>query len=177
MLDKLAGDILIPLKEYPHILHYKTIKEAMEIMVHSELIVDGIKSRPRALLVIDDEQHLLGIVRRRDILRGIEPKFLRVMPVHHRHSIFDIQTDSHLIDMHIGNITNEMKCLSDSHISEVMSRISTTVKVDDHLAKIAFKMISRDIDVIVVMEGKKPIGIVRTVDVLNAVWRLLENND
>ena len=76
MATKRAGDVMIPLEKYPHIPHWFTIRQAVAEMKKSVLEIGGQKSLPRSLLVFDEKYHLLGTVRRRDILRGLEPKFL-----------------------------------------------------------------------------------------------------
>ena len=73
MPTKHAKDIMIPLNKYPHIPHTLTLREAVAEMELSVVEVGGLKSLPRALLVFDDDQQLLGVVRRRDILRGLDP--------------------------------------------------------------------------------------------------------
>ena len=71
-----AGDIMIPLDKYPHIPYWFTMRQALAEMEHTEFDIGGRKSLPRVVLVFDEEYNLLGIVRRRDILRGIEPDYL-----------------------------------------------------------------------------------------------------
>jgi len=45
-------------------------------MEEAEIEVEGRYSLPRVILVTDQKGQLVGHVRRRDILRGLEPSFL-----------------------------------------------------------------------------------------------------
>ena len=67
---------MIPLEHYPHIPYWFTLRQAMAEMESSQLEFEGRKSLPRGLLVFDERYQLLGMVRRRDILWGLEPDFL-----------------------------------------------------------------------------------------------------
>lgn len=172
-MSKTAGEIMIPLDQYPHIPYWFTIRQAVAAMEKSEIERDDKKSLPRALLVFDEHYHLLGCVRRRDILRGLEPKFLRTMPVAHRKSLFEVDVDPNLADLTSGKISLALQEQADQPVSEIMSPISTMVDVKDNLAKIIYKMVSRDLNLIAVSREDKLVGVVRSVDVFHEVASLL----
>ena len=81
MMNTTAIEIMIPIDEYPNVPHTYTIRQTAAVFKSSRLEVGGMTSLPRAVLVFDEENHALGLVRRRDILRGLEPRFLRTMTV------------------------------------------------------------------------------------------------
>jgi len=175
LTSKRAGDIMIPIHRYPNVLHTATLQQAVEIMESATIDIGGKKSLPRALLVFDDDYHPLGIVRRRDILRGLEPKFMRTMSVPHRKKLFDIEGDADLLEMMAGKISKGMKEQAQIHISDVMQPIASTVNVDDHLAKIIYKMITKDLTLLPVLDNQKVVGVVRSVDVFDEIANLLED--
>ena len=78
---KRAGDLMIPLDKYPHLPYWFTLRQAIAEMEKSELEIQGRKSLPRLVLVFDETYKLLGMVRRRDLLRGLEPDFLVRIPM------------------------------------------------------------------------------------------------
>ncbi len=172
---KRAADIMIPIDRYPYVKHSATIREAVIQIENSSLEIDGRQSLPRALLVFDEESHLLGIVRRRDILRGLEPKFLRTMPMPRRKLLFDveIQSDPDLVDLTAGRIAGAMREQAKGPVSEIMQPISATVDHDDHLAKIVYRMLSQNISLLPVLRGDEVVGVVRSVDVFRVVADLL----
>jgi predicted transcriptional regulator len=173
MATKRAGDIMIPLENYPHVSYWATLKEAVDVIENYIIESAGRKSLPRALLVFDEEHNLLGVVRRRDILRGLEPKFLKTMSVPERKRLFNIEIDPNLVELSAGRVGEEMKAQADQPVSEVMQPILATVRHDDHLAKIIYKMINRDLYMIPVMHDNKVVGVIRSVDVFQEVARLL----
>lgn len=170
---KRAGELMIPLEKYPHIPFWFTLRQAIAVMVKSELDIDGKKSLPRALLVFDEHYHLLGCIRRRDILRGLEPKFLRTMSRPHRKSLFDVEIDPNLVDLSAGKISSAMSEQAEQSVSEVMTQIEATVSVDDHLAKVIYKMINKDLNLLPVTQNDKVVGVIRSVDVFEEIAQIL----
>ncbi len=173
MSAKKAGEIMIPLDKYPHIPYWFTVRQAVAEMEQSEIESDGRKSLPRAILVFDEHYHLLGTVRRRDILRALEPKFLRTMPIPHRRNLFDIEGDVSLVDLSKGKISSEMQKQAEQSVSEIMNPITTAINHDDHLAKIIYMMVHRDMNLLPVMKDNKVVGVVRSVDVFNEISKIL----
>jgi CBS-domain-containing membrane protein len=164
---------MIPLEDYPHIPYWFTLRQAIAEMEKTSLEVKGRKSLPRALLVFDEKYNLLGIVRRRDILRGLEPKFLRTMAMPSRKQLFEVEVDPNLADLSSGRVAKAMQEQAEQPVSEVMQGIAATVGVDDHLAKIIYKMITRDLTLLPVLRDTQVVGVVRSVDVFEEVADML----
>ncbi len=164
---------MISIEKYPHIPYWFELRQAVIEMEKSEIDVGGRKSLPRALLVFDEKYQLLGIVRRRDILRALEPDFLKTMPVPYRKKLFDVEIDPNLTDLSTGRIAKAIQEQASQPVSTIMTPITSTVDVTDHLAKIIYKMISRDINLIPVMKDDEVVGVVRSVDVFHEISNIL----
>lgn len=173
MTTKFARDIMVPLDEYPHIPHWYTLKQAVAELEKSEIKTDSGKSLARALLVFDESYQLLGILRRRDILKGLEPKFLQSMSIHDRKQDFDIESDPNLIDLSTGKMADFLKELAGHTVDTVMQPITATVAYDDHLAKLIYKMVSKDMSLLPVIKDDIIVGVVRSVDVFNEVANII----
>ena len=77
MKEKLVRDILVPLEEYPCVPDTHTLRQAIEEMGKVQILRKKQASLPRTALVFDESfSDLLGKLRRRDIMRGLEPEFL-----------------------------------------------------------------------------------------------------
>ncbi len=173
MPTRRAGDMMIPLEKYPHIPHWFTLRQAVAEIKKSELEVGGQKSLPRSVLVFDEKYHLLGVARRRDILRGLEPNFLKTMPMAHRRQLFDIEADPDLTVLSTGRVAQAVREQAEQPISVVMQPITDTVEFDDHITKIIYKMISKDLDLLPVMKDNRIAGVVRSVDAFNEIAGIL----
>jgi len=169
MASKCAEDIMISLEGYPHIPYWYTLRQAIDVIENATIIFSDRTSLPRALLVFDDDQQLLGIVRRRDILKGLEPKFLRTMPMPHRKQLFDVEVDPDLVDFSTGRIAKAMQEQAEHKVSEVMQPIVATVRHDDHLAKVIYKMIHWDLNLLPVVKDGTVVGVVRSVDAFHEI--------
>jgi len=173
MTSKRSGDLMIPLDQYPHIPHWFTLRQAIAELQNSVIEIEGQRSLPRALLVFDEKYDLLGIVRRRDILGGLEPKFMRTMSHPHRKQLFDVEADPDLTVLTSGKVAKAVRELAETPISEVMQPIRATVDINDHVTKAIYKMITRDQNLLPVLKDRKVVGVIRSVDVFNEIARIV----
>jgi CBS-domain-containing membrane protein len=169
MEAKRAGDIMIPLDRYPHIPHWYTLRQAIAELRASQIEVQGRLSLPRAVLVFNKTYELLGIVRRRDILRGLAPSFLVAGPQDYERRLFDVHVDPNLSDFSSDKMTRAIRAQAERPVSEVMVPIIATVRSDDHLMKIVHEMVKHDLSLIPVLRDGRVVGVVRSVDLLNEI--------
>ena len=85
-----VGDIMIPIDQYPRVRDNTSLRDAVEVLENAQLEVAVRKSLPRALLVYDEIGVYVGYVRRRDIMRGLEPQSLIAKPLEYRKKLFDV---------------------------------------------------------------------------------------
>jgi len=173
MEAKRAGEIMIPLDEYPHISHRSTIRQAIAVMEKSQLDVNGRKSLPRVVLVFDEAKQLLGTVRRRDILRALEPKFLASEPMQYRKKLFDVKVDPNLAELTYEKVLAGLQKRAERLVSDVMLPIVETVDYNDHIMKVIYEMVDNNLSLLPVLKEGKVAGVVRSVDVLHEVAQIL----
>src|SRR5574340_1632476 len=73
---KRVNELMIPLEDYPHIPYWFTLRQAMAIVREAAVKFEG-SFEPRAVLVFDEKYQLMGMLTLRDIIKGLEPRFLR----------------------------------------------------------------------------------------------------
>lgn len=173
MKQTCAGDIMIPMDKYPHIPHWFTLRQAMAEMENSKLEIDGRKSMPRVVLVFDEKYQLLGMVRRRDILRGLEPDFLRQKPLNDRKNLFDLRADPNLSEVFFDKIMAGIKQRVERPVSEVMIPVVGTADYNDHIAKVVYEMSANRFSLLPVLKDGQVVGVVCTVDVFHEFAKLL----
>jgi hypothetical protein len=172
-----ARELMIPIGKYPHVPAGITIAEAIATFLdraHDIEIADGRKSLPRSLLVIGDNHELLGLLRRRDIMRGLEPGFLRAADSDPDAGIFKVRHDPALAEFSFDHMLGPMKARADHEIDDLVQPIRVTVGRDDHLFKIIDAMVSANVSLVPVIEKGSVLGAIRTVDVLEEVSRLIQ---
>ena len=126
-------EVMIPLKKYPHIPQWFTLRQAVAIVRESAFECAG-AFEPRTVLVFNEKHQLVGILTLRDLLKGLEPGFLREREL--------IKTDP-LIKIVEGELLGPgMKAQAEKPVSEVMSPVKVSIKADDSLVRAIFLMVT-----------------------------------
>ncbi|RJR47917.1 MAG: CBS domain-containing protein [Deltaproteobacteria bacterium] len=161
---KTAKDLMIPLVDYPHIPYWFTLRQAMAIVREAAVKFEGY-FEPRAVLVFDEKYQLMGILTLRDIIRGLEPRFLKGTPL--------VKGDPSLAVL-LGDLFGpNMKEQSQRPVSEVMSPIRVTVNAGDTLPKALFSMIAENVSLVPVMDEGKVAGMLRLSDLFGEISRVV----
>jgi CBS domain-containing protein len=177
-IEKLqVGDIMIPLDKYPQVDPGTTIRDAMRLMESSRLLVDGKPSLPRVLLVIDDAGRFHGTVRRRDIMRGLEPSFLVSQPLNYRKKLFDVEIDPNLTEMSLGRVVKGVRENAEHPVREIMRPIKVTLETSDNIIKGIYEMVGHGLTLLPVLDQGQMVGVIRTVELMRELHRIVTDED
>ena len=162
--DKKVKDLMIPLEDYPHIPYWFTLRQAMAIVREAAIKFEG-SFEPRAVLVFDEKYQLMGILTLRDIIKGLEPNFLKETSL--------VKMDPSLTVL-LGDLLGpQMKEHSQRPVSEVMSPIQATVDGNAPIAKALYLMIKENVGLMPVIQDSKVTGMIRLSDLFNEVATLV----
>jgi CBS domain-containing protein len=161
---KTAKDLMIPLEDYPHIPYWFTLRQAMAIIREAAIKFGG-QFEPRSVLVFDEKYQLMGILTLRNIITGLEPKFLQETML--------IKMDPSLTVLMGDFCGPTMKEQSHRPVSEVMSHIKVTVNAEDPIAKPLYVMIKENVGLIPVMQGGKVAGMLRLSDLFGEISKMV----
>lgn len=75
MKTTLVKDIMVPLSEYATVSEDATLSEAVAALKQSQADFDQAKYRHRAILVLDENNDIVGKVNFQCILKALEPKY------------------------------------------------------------------------------------------------------
>jgi CBS-domain-containing membrane protein len=173
METKRAIDLMIPLSEYPHMPYWFTLRQAMATLRSSRIEVGGRVSLPRAFLVFNEAYDLLGVVRRRDILRGLQARFPERKRWSYARKLFDVKADPDFLELSDANVASQIRERAERPVGDVMQPIKVTLQHDDHLMKIICEMVENNLSMIPVLREGSVVGVVRSVDVLDEVSKLV----
>ncbi|MFH1530124.1 MAG: CBS domain-containing protein [Pseudomonadota bacterium] len=162
-----VGEIMIPLNEYPHLPVWSTLVDAIKIMHSAEIVARGRKSLPRVIFLFDLDGSIAGTVRRRDIMRGLEPTFLVSQPLEYRRKIFDVEVDANLSELSSGRVEKGIRERADRPVTDVMRLIETTIDFDAHIIHAVYEMVNNRMSILPVTQNKRVVGVIRTVDVFH----------
>jgi CBS domain-containing protein len=163
-MPKTTKDLMIPLKDYPHIPYWFTLRQAMAIVREAAINFEG-AFEPRAVLVFDEQYQLMGILTLRDIIIGLEPKFLQESSL--------IKMDPNLTVFMGKFFGPKMQEQSQRPVSEVMSPIQVTVTGEDPITKPLYLMVKENLGLVPVMQAGKVMGILRLSDLFGEISKIV----
>ncbi|MBW2457774.1 MAG: CBS domain-containing protein [Deltaproteobacteria bacterium] len=169
-----VGEIMIPLDHYPKVQATATLREAIHVMQEAHLEVSERRSLPRVLLVFDERERLIGLVRRRDIMRGLEPKFLVMEPLDYRRKLFDVEVDPNLSELSHERLARGVQAQADRKVAKVMRPVVGTINQEDHLIKAVYEMVTHGLSLLPVMRNGRAVGVLRSVEVFHELATLLD---
>jgi len=161
---KSVTELMIPLEDYPHIPYWFTIRQAMAIVREAAIKFEG-SFEPRAVLVFDEKYQLMGMLTLRDIIKGLEPRFM--------HETALVKADPNLTVL-MGDLFGPgMREASQKPVSEVMSPIKVTISGNDSIAKAVFLMIQENVGMMPVIQDSKVAGMIRLSDLFTEISKLV----
>jgi len=159
---KAVKDIMVDVFSFPHIPYWFSIKQSIGIIKVS--LSSKKYPEPMAILVFDEKYNLLGTLGLKDILKGLEPNFLKPASK----SQLPGPDESGLSVLWDTLFNKESKEAAERSVSDVMVPAKFFVEPDDPLTKAAYLMVRHDLAVLPVLEGKKKfIGLVRMVEIFD----------
>jgi CBS domain-containing protein len=162
--QKTAEQLMIRLEDYPHIPYWFTLRQAMAIVREAAVKFEG-SFEPRAVLVFDEKYQLMGILTLRDIIIGLEPRFLQETGL--------IKMDPSLTVLLGDFFGPKIKEQSQRVVSEVMSPIKITVNAEDPFTKPLYLMIQGNVGLAPVMQGGKVVGMLRLSDLFGEIAKIV----
>nr|WP_320012292.1 CBS domain-containing protein [uncultured Desulfobulbus sp.] len=164
--EKTIAALIIPLEQYPHINENASLEEA--IIQFKEFLPDGNERvAHNQLLVISDQEQLVGRLTLMDIMRGFAPQLLGKTKVEH----FDGKT---------GDFTDLALLLEESTFSEcgknrtqpilpLVQPIKLTLGQETHLLKALVMMSAHNELKVPVTENSRVIGVLRLEEIFLAM--------
>jgi len=175
--DARASDVMLPPERYPHCRLGCTIREAIVALSASAVkLQDGYIMLPRYVLVLDDDDRLVGIVSRRELFKGLVP-----------HLQDDRETEAHIKELvpFGGTMPSELAIrwtslfsrsaieASTTRIQSVMVPIKGTVQIDDTLSTVISTMLFHGVDLVPVLDGEKVAGVILMTNIFDIVAQFI----
>lgn len=152
---KKVREVMIPLQDYPHIPYWFTLRQAVALVRESALKYAG-QFEPRTILVFNEKYQIVGILTLRDILKGLEPAFLKES---------DLVKADPTLALVMGDLFGPgMEKQAENPVSTVMGPIKVSVQADDSLVRALFLMVQENVGMMPVMDGQRVAGMVRLTD-------------
>lgn len=167
-----AEDIMIPLDSYPHVPYWFSLRQAIAAMDKSQIHIDGLQSLPRVVLVFDEQYQLMGMVRRRDILRGLGENALSDPDEKGERNVSPMSTSSK-VGLSEEEVFEKIRERAERPVSEVITPIRVSVDSTMLLSELVDFLVIHDTAMVPVVRDGSLVGVVRSTDVLRHVGKLL----
>ncbi|MDQ7786056.1 MAG: CBS domain-containing protein [Thermodesulfovibrionales bacterium] len=162
---KLVKDLMTGIFEYPHIPYWFSINQAVRIIKISFISTRNYPE-PLAILVFDEKYNLMGTLTLKDLLKGLEPRFMHATTK----AQVPEEDERGLAFIWDSLFTKKSKELAEKPVSEVMSPAKYFADPNDPVTKAAFLMIHHNLVLLPVLENKKKfVGLVRMVEVFDEI--------
>jgi cytidylate kinase len=171
--DAKASDVMLPLEQYPNCRGNCNIREAMVALCASAIkLEDGHIMIPRYLLIRDAGDNLIGVVSRRELVKGLVPHLRedRESAAHIRAWVpFGGQTPGEIFIRWTSLFSKAALDASKESITTVMVPIRGTVQVGDSLSTVVTTMLFHEVDLVAVLDGTKIVGVVLMTNIFDIV--------
>ena len=163
--SKAVKDLMIGIFEYPHIPYWFSISQAVRI-IRASFLSTKKYPEPMAILVFDEKYNLMGTLTLKDILKGIEPRFLKPS----KKAQVPEEDESGLAIIWDTLFAKESKELAEKPVSEIMAPAKYFVEPADPITKAAYLMLHHDLVLLPVLENKKKfVGLVRMIEIFDEI--------
>ena len=163
-------DLMIDIFDYPHIPYWFTLKQATGI-IRKSMIESEKCFHPLAILVFDEKYNLMGTLELKNILKGLEPKFLS--PSTKAQGYTDSAESLSLVWDSL--FAEKSKSLAERPVIEVMTPIKGQVSSDSPITKAAYLMVHQDVMILPVIDNQKIVGIIRMKEVFEEIAKAILN--
>lgn len=172
MLDNhLVKDLYVKIDDYPNIAHDVQIGDAFHMM--HNVLED--QHKYRSILVLDDNDHLMGYLSIRDLIRAVGPDYFhkKTQDVKGNQPFnFDgLSQDLSALSLLWQEGFNEKQLQREANkpVSEYMTLIEDQVSLADPLAKCLYLMLVKDLLMLPVVEDEQVVGVIRLVDLFECL--------
>lgn len=171
--EKKARDVMLPITEYPYIHRWVTLREAIAALSTSSVkLHDGHVFRPRFILVHDEMEQLVGVVARRSLLRGLTPQLKELERTREKIEAMGAGISDFSFPMTfrwVSLFSPAALAAANDRVETVMAPIRCSVRPDDDLSVVVATMLQREVDLVPVVEDRKPVGVILMTDVFDTV--------
>lgn len=168
---KKVQDIMVDISDFPHIRYWFTIKQAIEV-IKTSLPMGEKNLHPMGTLVFDEQYNLVGTLALKDILKALEPRFMRATT-----KAEGFQEEEKELSLIWDSLFDkESRGLVEKSIRDSVVPVKYFVKPDDPITKAAYLMVNQNLTFMPVLEdGKKFVGVVRLTDVFDELSSTISN--
>jgi predicted transcriptional regulator len=180
MERKKVKDLMIPCDVYPTVSHNADLMQAIKVLEDYQQNLPE-KAHPyRAVLVVDDDNRVIGKVGHFAFLKALEPKYATFQD-------FDKLSKANLSEDFINSLMDNYSFWQDNFldickkvqhikIKDIMHSVNERIDENASLLEAMHKIIMWGSLSILVSGGDKIVGLIRISDIYNEITQYIRNN-
>lgn len=180
MKHLIVRDLMVPRSEYPVVGENATIHEAVQALQEAQKRFDQSRYRHRAVLVADDQGHIVGKLGQLDMLRALEPKYedmrtsTGVTRLGFSRKFLVSMLDRY--DLFAQPIEQMCRHVFEQKVKRYMQQPcdGEQIEADASLDQALHQLLVCQHQSLLVMDGDRIIGILRLTDVFTTVFETID---
>lgn len=180
MEDKKVKDLMIPSSAYPTVSHESSMIDAIHVLEESQKNVPEHLHPYRAVLVVDENNKVIGKVGHLSFLKAMEPKYASYQD-------FDKLSKANLSDDFISSLMENFSfwqdnffdiCKKVQHIKvkDIMHPVTERIDHNATLLEAMHKLIMWESLSILVSRGDEIVGLIRISDIYQEITDYIRKN-
>lgn len=166
---------MLPISSYPFIHKWLSIREAIAALATSSIqLKDGHVITPRYLLVHDENEQLVGVLARRSLLRGLTPQLEMVERARETVETKWMHPSEQQLDIPftfrwLSLFGDAALAHAQNPVESITAPIRASVHPRDEISLVVATMLQHGVDLLPVIEDRKPVGVILMTEVFDTV--------
>jgi len=184
MKTKTVKELMVPVSDYATVSKYATLKEALAALENKTKRHGDAPYRHRSLVVVDENQYVVGRVSQIDIMRALEPKYNELGDARwmeraqlSKRMLTTIREQFQLWDQPVEAMAKTMETVKVADIMQVPSEGEFVLETDTLNITMHRIVMGRHHSLLVATKDKVIVGILRSTDVFNALYDMIHKTD
>ena len=181
MENKRVRELMIPLNEYAAVSDEATVLDAIRALKRSHVNLSRDRHPPRAVIVIDPDDNVIGQLGHLDFLKALEPKYNLLGDLG---SLSKAGASDELIGTVIDNLRFWQSDLPDVcrrarsiKVTEIMYPVTERVDENTPLAEAIHKIVMWQTMRVLVTRKGRAVGILRLADLFDEIARYIDTEE
>ena len=174
--EKRARDVMLPPDRYPGVEQWMTIRDTIVALSGSTVrFEDGHIIQPRYVLIYDENNRIVGVTGRRNLVRGLTPQHRHARRTKRQvHTLAAYGGSRIELDIDWASLFNRAAAeASLEPVSTIMAPIRAFVDVDDPLSAVVTTMIQNEVDLVPVLDDSAVAGVILMTDMFDVVAQFI----
>lgn len=179
LVQKKVSDLMVPLAEYPVVRTDHPLRKAVA-RLSKEYFEPTSEVRHRTILVVDENQRLVGILDFRTILQTLIPWGLwGLLAERSELGAAVALAEAGFEDLGVSREDFNQRVLNEADVpvKDIMLKIRGSIQADDDLLKALRTKIKKKLTVLPVYAGERLVGVIRDVDLFLQLAEIMKDKD